>query len=161
MCLVYFQNMTGTSFQLVPYRGAAPAMQDLMAGQIDLSCLEAGQTLPHYRSGNIRAFGVLTGKRWFAAPDAPTIDEAGVPGLYMSFWHGVWASKGTPKEIVAKLNAAVVTALADAGVRQRFTDQATRFHRASNRRRRRSPPTTRPRPRNGGRSSRTPNIKAQ
>ena len=61
--------------------------------------------------------------RWFAAPDVPTIEEMGLPGLYMSFWHGVWASKGTPKEIVAKLNAAVVTALADAGVRQRFTDQ--------------------------------------
>ena len=122
MCLVYFQNMTGTSFQLVPYRGAAPAMQDLMAGQIDLSCLEAGQTLPHYRSGNIRAFGVLTGKRWFAAPDAPTIDEAGVPGLLFPWWHGLWAPKGTPKDVIATLNAAVVEAMADPGVRQRLTD---------------------------------------
>ena len=122
MCLVYFQNMTGTSFQLVPYRGAAPAMQDLLAGQIDLSCPEAGQTLPHYRAGTIKAFAVLTGKRWFAAPDVPTIDEAGVPGLHFPFWHGLWAPKGTPKDVIAKLNAAVVEALADAGVRQRLTD---------------------------------------
>jgi tripartite-type tricarboxylate transporter receptor subunit TctC len=122
MCLVYFQNMTGTKFQLVPYRGAAPAMQDLMAGQIDLSCLEAGQTLPHYRNGNIKAFGVLTGKRWFAAPDAPTIDEAGVPGLHFPWWHGLWAPKGTPKDVIATLNAAVVDALADPAVRQRLTD---------------------------------------
>jgi tripartite-type tricarboxylate transporter receptor subunit TctC len=122
MCLVYFQNMTGTSFQLVPYRGAAPAMQDLMAGQIDVSCLEAGQTLPHYRSGSLKAFAVLTKGRWFAAPDAPTIDEAGVPGLHFPWWHGLWAPKGTPKDVIATLNAAVVDALADPAVRQRLTD---------------------------------------
>ena len=84
MCLVYFQNMTGTRFQFVPYRGAAPAMQDLLAGQIDLFCPEAGQTLSQYRAGSIKAYAVLTQKRWFAAPDVPTIDEAGVPGLHMS-----------------------------------------------------------------------------
>jgi len=122
MCLIYFQNQTGTRFQFVPYRGAAPLMQDLMAGQIDLSCPEAGQTLPQYRSGNIRAFAVLTRNRWFAAPEVPAIDEAGVPGLYIPFWHGLWAPKGTPRDIVAKLNAAVVDALADPAVRQRFTD---------------------------------------
>jgi tripartite-type tricarboxylate transporter receptor subunit TctC len=81
MCLVYFQNMTGTKFPLAPYRGAAPLMQDMLAGQIDLSCPEAGQTLPQYRAGTIKAYAVLTQKRWFAAPDVPTIDEAGVPGL--------------------------------------------------------------------------------
>jgi tripartite-type tricarboxylate transporter receptor subunit TctC len=122
MCLVYFQNLTGTSFQLVPYRGAAPAMQDLMAGQIDLSCLEAGQTLPHYRNGNIKAFAVLTKGRWFAAPEAPTIDEAGVPGLHFPWWHGLWAPKGTPKDVIATLNAAVVEAMADPVVRKRLTD---------------------------------------
>jgi len=122
MCLIYFQNQTGTSFQFIPYRGAAPLMQDLMAGQIDLSCPEAGQTLPQYRSGNIKAFAVLTKNRWFAAPEVPAIDEAGVPGLYIPFWHGLWAPKGTPRDIVAKLNAAVVDALADPAVRQRFTD---------------------------------------
>jgi tripartite-type tricarboxylate transporter receptor subunit TctC len=122
MCLVYFQNMTGTKFPLAPYRGAAPLMQDLLAGQIDLSCPEAGQTLPQYRAGTIRAYAVLTGKRWFAAPDVPTIDEAGVPGLHFPFWHGLWAPKGTPKDVIAKLNAAAVEALADAGVRQRFNE---------------------------------------
>jgi tripartite-type tricarboxylate transporter receptor subunit TctC len=122
MCLVHFQNMTGTSFQLVPYRGAAPAMQDLMAGQLDLSCLEAGQTLPLYRNGNLKAFAVLASGRWFAAPEVPTIDEAGVPGLHFPWWHGLWAPKGTPRDVIAALNAAIVEALADPGVRQRLTD---------------------------------------
>jgi len=122
MCLVYFQNMTGTKFPLVPYRGAAPVMQDLLAGQIDLSCPEAGQTLPQYRAGGIKAYAVLTQQRWFAAPDVPTIDEAGVPGLHFPFWHGMWAPKGTPPEIIAKLNAAVVESLADPNVRERFKE---------------------------------------
>jgi tripartite-type tricarboxylate transporter receptor subunit TctC len=122
MCLVYFQNMTGTKFPLAPYRGAAPLMQDMLAGQIDLSCPEAGQTLPQYRAGSIKAYAVLTQKRWFAAPDVPTIDEAGVPGLHFPFWHAVWAPKGTPKDVIAKLNAAVVETLADPGVRQRFNE---------------------------------------
>jgi tripartite-type tricarboxylate transporter receptor subunit TctC len=122
MCIVYFQNMTGTSFQFVPYRGAAPAMQDLLAGQIDLFCPEAGQTLAQYRAGSIKAYAVLTQKRWFAAPDVPMIDEAGVPGLHMPFWHGLWAPKGTPKDVIATLNGAVVDALADPAVRQRLTD---------------------------------------
>ena len=122
MCLVYFQNMTGTKFPLAPYRGAAPLMQDMLAGQIDLSCPEAGQTLPQYRAGHIKAYAVLTEKRWFAAPDVPTIDEAGVPGLHFPFWHAIWAPKGTPKDVIARLNAAVVETLADPGVRQRFNE---------------------------------------
>jgi tripartite-type tricarboxylate transporter receptor subunit TctC len=122
MCLVYFKNMTGTRFPLAPYRGAAPLMQDMLAGQIDLSCPEAGQTLPQYRAGNIKAYAVLTQKRWFAAPDVPTIDEAGVPGLHFPFWHAIWAPKGTPKDVIARLNAAVVETLADPGVRQRFNE---------------------------------------
>ena len=122
MCLVYFQNMTGTKFPLAPYRGAAPLMQDMLAGQIDLSCPEAGQTLPQYRAGSIKAYAVLTQKRWFAAPDVPTIDEAGVPGLHFPFGHAIWAPKGTPKDVIAKLNAAVVETLADPGVRQRFNE---------------------------------------
>jgi tripartite-type tricarboxylate transporter receptor subunit TctC len=122
MCLVYFQNVTGTKFPLAPYRGAAPLMQDMLAGQIDLSCPEAGQTLPQYRAGNIKAYAVLTEKRWFAAPDVPTIDEAGVPGLHFPFWHAIWAPKGTPKDVIARLNAAVVETLADPGVRQRFNE---------------------------------------
>src|ERR1700716_4139148 len=122
MCLGYFQNMTGTKFQLAPYPGAAPLMQDMLAGQIDLSCPEAGQTLPQYRAGTIKAYAVLTQKRWFAAPDVPTIDEGGVPGLHMPFWHGLWAPKGTAPDVIAKLNAAVVDALADATVRARLRE---------------------------------------
>jgi tripartite-type tricarboxylate transporter receptor subunit TctC len=122
MCLIYFQNETGAPFQVVPYRGAAPAMQDLLAGQIDLFCPEAGQTLSQYRAGSVKAFAVLTEKRWFAAPEVPTIDEAGVPGVHFPFWHGLWAPKGLPPDILAKLNAAVVEALADPTVQQRFRD---------------------------------------
>src|SRR5262245_45263991 len=122
MCLVYFQNMTGTRFKLVAYRGAAPALQDLVGGHIDLLCAEAGQTLSQYRAGSLKAFAVLTQRRWFAAPEVPTVEEAGVPGLQFPFWHGLWAPKGTPKEVIAALNAAVVEALADAAVRQRYTE---------------------------------------
>jgi tripartite-type tricarboxylate transporter receptor subunit TctC len=97
-------------------------MQDMLAGQIDLSCPEAGQTLPQYRAGSIKAYAVLTEKRWFKAPYVPTIDEAGVPGLHFPFWHGMWAPKGTPKDVIAKVNAAVVDALVDPAVRERFND---------------------------------------
>jgi tripartite-type tricarboxylate transporter receptor subunit TctC len=122
ICVLYFQQKTGTDFQLVPYRGGAPVMQDLVAGQIDFFCAEASQTLPFLRSGAIRAFAVMSKERWPAAPDVPTMDEVGVSGMYISFWHGLWAPKGTPREIVAKLNGAVVDTLADTNVRQRLTE---------------------------------------
>jgi tripartite-type tricarboxylate transporter receptor subunit TctC len=122
MCLVYFANKAGVQLQYVPYRGAAPAMQDLLAGQIDLSCPEAGQTLAQYRAGSIKPYGVLMDRRWFAAPDVPTIGEAGVPDVQFPFWHGLWAPKGTPNDIVAKLNAAIVETLADPTVRARLTE---------------------------------------
>jgi len=122
MCLVYFAEKTGTTMQYVPYRGAAPAMQDLLAGQIDLSCPEAGQTLAQYRAGAIKAFGVFTEKRWFAAPDVQTIQEAGVPEVQFPFWHGLFAPKGLPNDVRAKLLASVVDALADPAVRQRLTE---------------------------------------
>ena len=122
MCFVYFQNMTGTRFKFVPYRGAAPALQDLVGGHIDLLCAEGGQTLSQYRAGGIKAFAVLTQNRWFAAPDVPTMEEAGVPGLQFPFWHALWAPKGTPKAIIATLNAAVVEALSDPAVQRRYTE---------------------------------------
>ena len=122
MCMVYLVNTIGSSVQYVPYRGGAPAMQDLMTGAIDLACLEAGQSLQLTSSGQLKPYAVLTAKRWFKAPDVPTFDEAGVPGLEFPFWHGLWAPKGTPKAIIAKLNAAAVDALADAQVRQRLID---------------------------------------
>ena len=122
LCGVYFQNHTGTHVQFVPYRGAGPTMQDLVAGQIELSCLEASATRPNVLGGKIKAFALLAQHRWPVAPDVPTIDEAGVPGLYLPFWHGLWAPKGTPAAILAALNSAAVEALADPTVRQRLTE---------------------------------------
>jgi tripartite-type tricarboxylate transporter receptor subunit TctC len=119
---IFFQQRTATRFQFVPYKGGSAAMQDLVAGQIDLRMgAEASQTLPFLHSGAIKAFAILGRNRWFAAPDIPTIDEAGVPGLYLTFWNGMWVPRGTPEDVIAKLNAAVVRALMDPAMRQRFT----------------------------------------
>jgi len=122
ICLLYFQQKTGTSFQLVPYRGGAPVMHDLVAGQIDFFCAEASQTLSFLRSGAIKAFAVMSKERWPGAPNVPTMDEVGVSGMYISFWNGLWVPKGTPGDVVAKLNSAIVDTLADPTVRQRLTD---------------------------------------
>ncbi len=119
---VYLQANAGMQFSLIPYRGAAPVIQDLVAGQIDLACLEASSSLPFVQSGKIKAYMVLGKNRWTAAPDVPTTEEAGVSGLDLSFWHGLWVPKGTPQEAVGKLNAAVVDALADPAVRARLTE---------------------------------------
>ena len=118
----YFQKNTGTQFQFVPYRGAAPIMQDLLAGHIDMTFTQVASALAQVRAGQVKAYVVMAKSRWAAAPDTPTIDEAGIPGLYASFWHGLWAPKGTPKDVIAKLNGAVVASLADATVRARFAE---------------------------------------
>jgi tripartite-type tricarboxylate transporter receptor subunit TctC len=120
---MYFQKATGTSFGFVPYRGGAPAMQDLVSGQVDIMFDQAANAIRQVRGGAIKAYAVMAKTRWAAAPDIPAIDEAGVPGLYVAYWHGLWAPKGTPRDIIARLNAAVVGGLADPGVRQRFADQ--------------------------------------
>ena len=120
---VLFQKITGTRFQFVPYRGAAPAMQDLVAGQIDMMFDSATNALPHVRSGSTRAYAVTTKSRLASASDIPTVDEAGLPGFYFSVWYALWAPKATPKLIIAKLNAVVVEALADAKVRATLVDQ--------------------------------------
>jgi tripartite-type tricarboxylate transporter receptor subunit TctC len=119
---IYFQNLTGTKFQFVPYRGTGPAIQDLMGGHIDLMFDQAANSLPHVRGGKIKAYAVTSATRLAAAPEIPTVDEAGLPGLHIAVWHAFWVPKGTPKDIVAKLNAAVVEALADPDVRQRLAD---------------------------------------
>jgi tripartite-type tricarboxylate transporter receptor subunit TctC len=119
---VYFQRATGTRFQFVPYRGGGPAVQDEVAGHVDLMFAEGTGARPYVLSHQIKAYAVLAKRRWFAAPDIPTSEELGVPGINISFWHGLWVPKDTPKEIVAKLNAAVVDALADTTVRKRLTD---------------------------------------
>jgi tripartite-type tricarboxylate transporter receptor subunit TctC len=119
----FFQIMTGTQFQFVPYsRGAAPAMQDLIAGQIDLMFDQASNSLPHVRSGKIKAFAVTAGMRLASAPDIPTVDEAGLPGFHISVWVGMWAPRGTSPSVIATLNSAVTRALADQKVRERFAD---------------------------------------
>ena len=118
----YFQKNTGTRFRFVPYRGAAPIMQDLLAGQIDLTFLQVAAALAQVRSGQLRDYAVMAKTRWAEAPDTPTIDEEGFPGLYASVWHGLWAPKGTRKEVIATLDAAVVETLADPAVRQRLID---------------------------------------
>jgi tripartite-type tricarboxylate transporter receptor subunit TctC len=122
MCGIYIQNVTGTRFQFVPYRGGAPAMQDLVAGHVDFMCDFAGNSLATARSGQIKPYAVMAKVRWFAAPDVPTFEEMGIKGLEMSFWHGLWAPNGTDKAVVGKLNGAVRAALADPGVRQRYVD---------------------------------------
>jgi tripartite-type tricarboxylate transporter receptor subunit TctC len=119
---VFFQNATGTHFRFVPYRGAAPAMQDLLAGQIDLIFADQTTSLPQARSGNIKAFAVTAKNRLASAPNIPTVDEAGLPGFYVTFWKGLWVPKRTPTNIITKLNAAVVEALADPAVRARLGD---------------------------------------
>jgi len=119
---VLFQKETGTRFQFVPYRGSAPAMQDLVAGQIDLMIDLASSSLPQVRAGATKAHAVLAKRRLPSAPDIPTVDEAGVPGLYVSAWFALFAPKGTPANVIGRLNTAVVEALADTNVRARLAD---------------------------------------
>jgi tripartite-type tricarboxylate transporter receptor subunit TctC len=119
---VFFQSATGTRFQFVPYRGAAPAMLALVSGDIDLMIDDPTSALPQVRAGKIKAFAITAKTRLAAAPDIPTVDEAGLPGFYFSRWHALWAPKATPNEVITKLNAAVVAALADPAVRAKFTD---------------------------------------
>jgi tripartite-type tricarboxylate transporter receptor subunit TctC len=119
---VYFQNLTGTQFNFVPYRGTGPALQDLVAGQIDMIVDQASNSMAQVQAGKIRAYAITANKRLPAAPDIPTVDEAGLPGFYISLWSALWAPKGTPQDAIARLNAAVMDALADPAVRQRFAD---------------------------------------
>ena len=119
ICGIYLQNATGTQFQFVPYRGAAPAYQDQIAGNIDLTCMDASAGLGYQRAGRIKAYAVAGNGRWSPAPEVPTLSEAGVTGMDLTFWNGLWAPKGTPKDVVARLNDAVVKAMADPVVQKR------------------------------------------
>jgi tripartite-type tricarboxylate transporter receptor subunit TctC len=120
--IAFFQQKTGTRLVTIPYRGAAPAAQDLMGGQIDLMFDQASNALPQIRAGTIRAFAVTAKTRMPNAPELPTVDEAGLPGFYAALWQGIWAPKGTPAEVIARLNAAVGEALADPKVEQRLRE---------------------------------------
>jgi len=120
--VINFENMTGMQFQLVPYRGAAPAIQDLMAGHIDLMVDQLSNSVPQIKADTIRAYAVAANKRSPAVPQIPTTDEAGLPGFYGALWHGLWAPKGTPPDVIAKINVAAKQALADPAVKQRLAD---------------------------------------
>lgn len=117
---LYFESVAGIKLQYVPYRGTGPAMNDLVAGQIDLIVDQTANSINQVRAGTIRAYAVTDDKRVAAAPDIPTTDEAGLPGFHMTLWSGLWVPKGTPKEIVDKLNAAAIEALGDPQVRKQL-----------------------------------------
>jgi tripartite-type tricarboxylate transporter receptor subunit TctC len=119
---ILFEQATGQKVQFIPYRGAGPAMTDLLSGQVDLLVVQGAVALPQVRAGTIKAIANLSPQRSASMPDIPTSDEGGVPGLYMSGWFGFFAPKGTAKDIIAKLNGAMVQALADPAVRARFTE---------------------------------------
>jgi len=118
----YLQSITGTRFPFIPYRGTGPAIQDLIAGQLDIMVDQSSNSLPHVRNGKIKAYAVTAKSRLASAPDIPSVDEAGMPGFYISVWHGLWVPKGTPKDVIAKLTAAVQETLADPAIRARLTE---------------------------------------
>jgi tripartite-type tricarboxylate transporter receptor subunit TctC len=117
-----FFAVTGTNYQLVPYRGTGPAVQDLIANQIQIMIDQSSNSLPHVRAGKLKVYAVAAKERTAAAPDIPTTAEAGFPGIEVAIWHGLWAPKGTPPEVIARLNAAAVAALKDPEVRHKLED---------------------------------------
>ena len=124
ICSILFQNTTGVRMQFWPYWDAASMLQGLVRGQVDFICDQATNSLAMVRNGQLKAHAVAAKTPWFAMPDIPTADDAGARGIHVSYWHGIWAPRGTPRSIVARLNAAAVDAMADAAVRRRLTDQS-------------------------------------
>jgi tripartite-type tricarboxylate transporter receptor subunit TctC len=122
LCGVHFQNNTGTRFLFVPYRSGPPAYSDLVAGHVDFMCAESSATLQYVRGQQIKAYAVMSKTRWTGAPDVPTVDEVGLPGLHISFWQGLWTPRGTPKDVIARLNSAVVSVFSDSAVTQRLME---------------------------------------
>ncbi len=122
LCGLSLQKMLAKKWQFVPYRGGTPAMQDLLAGQINFMCTATGSFLPLVRNGQIRAYAITAKQRMESAPEIPTVDEAGLPGLYASVWNALWAPKDTPKDIVAKLNTAATQAMAEPAIRNRIVE---------------------------------------
>jgi tripartite-type tricarboxylate transporter receptor subunit TctC len=115
-----FFEVTGTKYQLVPYRGTGPAVQDLIANQIQIMIDQSSNSLPHVRAGKLKVYAVAAKQRTAAAPEVPTTAEAGFPGIEVTIWHGLWAPKGTPREVIDKLNAAAVATLKDPEVRRKL-----------------------------------------
>lgn len=117
---LYFEEKTGSKVRFIPYRGGGPALQDLVAGQIDIMFDQAANSIPQIQADKIKVFAVTAKQRMNTMPNVPTVDEAGLPGLYIAVWHGLWAPKGTPKEVTAKLSAAIMESLSDPQVRAKF-----------------------------------------
>jgi tripartite-type tricarboxylate transporter receptor subunit TctC len=122
VCGIYFEQKTGTRVRYVPYKGAGPIMPDLMGNQVDLFCGEASQMLEHFRAGRIKPLIAMSKARWRPMPDIPTMEDLGASDTYIAFWQGLWAPKGTPKHVIAKLNDAVVKAFADPAVAKRLAE---------------------------------------
>ena len=122
---MYFQKETGTTFRFVPYRGGGPAVTDMMAGQVDLMFDQAANALGPVKGGSIKAYAVMSKERWAPLPDVPSIDESGTPGLYVAYWHAMWAPKGVPKDASDKLVSALQVALKDPKVVDRFASLGT------------------------------------
>ncbi|MGH6739658.1 MAG: tripartite tricarboxylate transporter substrate-binding protein, partial [Bradyrhizobium sp.] len=114
------ENAAGIKLQYVPYRGTAPALNDLVAGQIDIIVDQTSNSINQIRAGNIRAYAVTDSKRVDQAPDIPTVDESGLPNFHMTLWSGLWVPKGTRKEVIEKLNKAALDALADPQVKKQL-----------------------------------------
>lgn len=119
---LYFENLTGAHVQFVPYRGTDPALLDLMAGRIDVMFDQVSEASPKLKDGRIKAYAVTAKTQLPSLPDIPTVDEAGLPGLYINIWYGLWAPKGTPADIIAKLDKAAVAAMADPAVQKHFAE---------------------------------------
>ena len=124
MLALLFRNQTGTHFGMIPYRGAGPAMQDVVAGQIDATFITVAPALPQIASGNLKVFGITAEKRMAAAPNIPTMEEAGLPRFFFSYWSGLFAPHGTPKDVIAAVGAAAAAAMNDPAVRQKLDAQA-------------------------------------
>jgi tripartite-type tricarboxylate transporter receptor subunit TctC len=122
LCGLLLQSRLKVKWRFVPYRGGAPAMQDMLAGQINFMCTATGSFLPLVRNGQIRAYALAAKTRMEAAPEIPTVDEAGLPGFYVSVWNAFWVPKGTPADIVAKLNAAIVAAISDPALHKQIVE---------------------------------------
>jgi tripartite-type tricarboxylate transporter receptor subunit TctC len=123
ICGIYLQDATGIHVQFAPYSGEEAMLRGLVHGQIDLVCGRATNSLEMVRSGQIKVYAVMAKARWFAMPDIPTADEMGLPGIYASYWYGLWVPAGTPYDIITKLNAAAIDAMTDPAVRRRIADQ--------------------------------------
>src|SRR5215212_4573704 len=151
---ILLQQLTKTEVTFIPYRGAGPAMTDLVSGQVDLMVVQSAAALPQVRGGTIKAIANLSPQRSPSIPDIPTSDEGGVPGWHMAGWFGFFAPRATPKDVVARLNGAMMQALADPAVKARSRNSGSTAPRASSRRRRGALRSTRPRSRSGGGSAR-------